>query len=37
VLNVLIRLVADIAKRNNLGVLVKGKNLTWHVEVAVIM
>lgn len=26
----LIRLVADIAKRNNLGKLVKGKNLTWH-------
>ena len=30
VLNVLIKLVADIAKRNNLGTLVKGKNLTWH-------
>lgn len=29
-LNSLIRLVADIAKRNNLGTLVKGKNLTWH-------
>ena len=29
-LNSLIRLVADIAKRNNLGKLVKGKNLTWH-------
>lgn len=29
-LNSLIRLVADIAKRNNLGELVKGKNLTWH-------
>ena len=26
----LILLVADIAKRNNLGNLVKGKNLTWH-------
>ena len=26
----LILLVADIAKRNNLGKLVKGKNLTWH-------
>ena len=26
----LIKLVADIAKRNNLGRLVKGKNLTWH-------
>lgn len=26
----LIKLVADIAKRNNLGTLVKGKNLTWH-------
>lgn len=25
-----IKLVADIAKRNNLGKLVKGKNLTWH-------
>ena len=23
-------MVADIAKRNNLGTLVKGKNLTWH-------
>jgi len=30
VLNVLIKLVADIAKRNNLGTLVKGENLTWH-------
>ena len=30
VLNVLIKLVADIAKRNNLGTLVKGQNLTWH-------
>ena len=29
-LNGLIRLVADIAIRNNLGLLVKGKNLTWH-------
>ena len=29
-LNMLIKLVADIAKRNNLGKLVKGKNLTWH-------
>lgn len=29
-LNALIRLVADIAKRNNLGRLVKGQNLTWH-------
>lgn len=29
-LNSLIRLVADIAKRNNLGTLVRGKNLTWH-------
>ena len=29
-LNSLIRLVADIAKRNNLGKLVKGVNLTWH-------
>ena len=29
-LNSLIRLVADIAKRNNLGKLVKGRNLTWH-------
>lgn len=26
----LIKLVADVAKRNNLGTLVKGKNLTWH-------
>ena len=30
VLNVLIKLVADIARRNNLGTLVKGENLTWH-------
>ncbi len=30
VLEVLIKLVADIAKRNNLGILVKGENLTWH-------
>lgn len=29
-LNSLIKLVADIAKRNNLGRLVKGQNLTWH-------
>ncbi|MCI9434085.1 MAG: N-acetylmuramoyl-L-alanine amidase [Bacilli bacterium] len=29
-LNSLIKLIADIAKRNNLGTLVKGKNLTWH-------
>ena len=29
-LNSLIKLVADIAKRNNLGTLVPGKNLTWH-------
>lgn len=29
-LNALIKLVADIAKRNGLGKLVKGKNLTWH-------
>ena len=29
-LNSLIRLVADIAKRNNLGHLVPGQNLTWH-------
>lgn len=29
-LNVLIKLVADIAKRRNLGTLVPGKNLTWH-------
>lgn len=26
----LIKLVADIAKRNDLGTLVKGKNVTWH-------
>lgn len=30
VLKSLIKLVADIAKRNNLGTLVKGKNVTWH-------
>ena len=30
VLNQLIKLVADIGKRNNLGTLVKGKNVTWH-------
>lgn len=30
----LIKLVADIAIRNNLGVLVKGKNLQWHKLVA---
>lgn len=30
VLNKLIELVADIAKRNNLGTIVKGKNLVWH-------
>ena len=29
-LNSLIKLVADIAKRNKLGRLVKGKNVTWH-------
>ena len=29
-LNSLIKLVADIAKRNKLGKLVKGKNVTWH-------
>ena len=29
-LNSLIKLVADIAVRNHLGTLVKGKNLTWH-------
>lgn len=29
-LNSLIRLVADIAKRNGMGKLVKGKNVTWH-------
>lgn len=33
-LNSLIKLVADIAKRNNLRKLVKGKNLTWHSLVA---
>jgi uncharacterized protein YegP (UPF0339 family) len=30
VLESLIKLVADIAKRNKLGKLVKGKNVTWH-------
>lgn len=30
VLNKLIKLVADIAKRNNLGKLIKGKNVVWH-------
>ena len=29
-LNSLIQLVAEIARRNNLGTLVKGQNLTWH-------
>lgn len=29
-LNSLIKLVADIAKRNGLGTLVKGQNITWH-------
>lgn len=29
-LHSLIKLVADIGKRNNLGTLVKGKNVTWH-------
>lgn len=29
-LNSLVKLVADIAKRNNLGTLVPGQNLTWH-------
>lgn len=29
-LNSLIRLVADCAKRNGMGQLVKGRNLTWH-------
>lgn len=29
-LDSLIKLVADIAKRNDMGKLVKGKNLTWH-------
>ncbi len=29
-LQTLCRLVADIAKRNGLGTLVPGKNLTWH-------
>lgn len=29
-LNSLIQLVADIAKRNKLGTLVKGKNVVWH-------
>lgn len=30
VLNSLIKLVADILKRNNLGKAAKGKNITWH-------
>lgn len=30
VLNSLIKLCADIAKRNNLGKLIPGQNLTWH-------
>ena len=29
-LNSLIKLVADIGRRNNLGKLIKGKNVTWH-------
>lgn len=29
-INSLIRLVADVAKRNNMGTLVKGQNVTWH-------
>lgn len=29
-LSSLIKLIADIAKRNDLGTLTKGKNLTWH-------
>lgn len=29
-LNSLIKLVADIAKRNGMGTLVKGQNVTWH-------
>ena len=29
-LNAVIKLVADIAKRRDLGILVPGKNLTWH-------
>ena len=29
-LNSLIKLVADIGKRNSFGTLVKGKNITWH-------
>lgn len=29
-MEMLIKLVADIAKRNNLGKLVKGQNVTWH-------
>ncbi len=29
-LNSLIKLIADIAQRNNLGTIVKEKNLTWH-------
>lgn len=28
--NSLVKLVADIAKRNNLGTLIPGQNLTWH-------
>ena len=35
VLEKLIELVADISKRNNLGKLVKGKNLTWHSMYAI--
>ena len=35
VLSLLIKLIADIAKRNNLGTLIKGKNLTWHKMYAV--
>ena len=35
VLNKLIELVADIAKRNKLGKLVKGQNLTWHSMYAI--
>lgn len=33
-LNSIIKLCADIAKRNNLGNLVKGKNLCWHAMFA---
>ena len=29
-LNLLIKLMADISKRNKMGSLVKGKNVTWH-------